>query len=36
LENLSDDDINRVWENIKEKVKTSATVSLHEMEQYKI
>jgi hypothetical protein len=27
LENLSDDDINRAWENIKENIKTSAKES---------
>ena len=38
LENLSDDeDINRVWENIKENIRTSATESLgvHELKQHK-
>ena len=38
LENLSnDEDINRVWENIKENIKTSAKKSLgiHELKQHK-
>ena len=38
LENVSEDeDINRVWESIKENIKTSATESLgmHEMKQHK-
>jgi len=38
LENLSvDEDVNRVWENIKENIKTSATESLdlHESKQHK-
>jgi hypothetical protein len=38
LENLSDDeDINRVWENIKENITTSATDSLglQELKQHK-
>jgi uncharacterized protein YoaH (UPF0181 family) len=38
LGNLSDgEDINRVWENIKENIKTSAKecFSLHEMKQHK-
>ena len=38
LENLSvDEDINRVWENIKENIKTSATESLglHGLKQHK-
>jgi len=38
LENLSDnEDINRVWENIKENIRTSATESLgvHELKQQK-
>jgi hypothetical protein len=38
LENLSDDeDIHRVWESIKENIKTSAKESLvlHEMKQHK-
>jgi hypothetical protein len=37
LENLSDDeDINRVWESIKENIKTSAkeSLGLHEMQQH--
>jgi hypothetical protein len=37
LENLSDsEDINRAWENIKENIKTSATMSLgmHERKQH--
>jgi hypothetical protein len=37
LENFSDDeDINRVWQNIKENVKTSAkeSLSLQELEQH--
>jgi hypothetical protein len=38
LENVSEDeDINRVWESIKENIKTSTTESLgmHEMKQHK-
>jgi len=38
LENVSEEeDINRVWESIKENIKTSATESLgmHEMKQHK-
>ena len=38
MENLNDsEDINRVWENIKENIKTSATESLglHELKQQK-
>ena len=38
LENLSDDeDINRVWENIKENIKTSAkeSLGLYELKQHK-
>jgi len=38
LENLCDsEDINRVWENIKENIKTTAKVSLrlHELKQHK-
>jgi len=38
LENLSDDeDINRVWENIKKNIKTSAkdSLGLHELRQHK-
>ena len=36
LENLSEDeDINRVWENIKENMKTSTKESLHELKQHK-
>ena len=38
LENLSDsEDINRVWENIKENIKTStkASLGLHELKQHK-
>jgi hypothetical protein len=38
LENLSDDkDINRVWENIKENIKTSTkeSIGLHELKQCK-
>jgi len=37
LENLSDsEDINRVWENIKESIKTSAkdSLCLHELKQH--
>ena len=35
--NISDDDINRAWENIKENIKTSAKESLgpHELKQHK-
>jgi hypothetical protein len=38
LEDVSDDeDINRAWESIKEKIKTSAkeSLGLHEMKQHK-
>ena len=38
MENLCDsEDINRVWENIKENIKTTAKVSLrlHELKQHK-
>jgi len=38
LENLNvDEDVNRVWENIKENIKTSAkeSLSLHEWKQHK-
>ena len=38
MENLNvDEDVNRVWENIKENIKTSAKVSLglHEWKQHK-
>jgi hypothetical protein len=38
LENVSDDeDINRVWESLKENIKTSAkeSLGLHEMKQHK-
>jgi hypothetical protein len=38
LENLIvDEDINRVWENIKENIKTSAkeSLGLHELKQHK-
>jgi len=39
LENLNDDeDVNRAWENVKEKIKTSANESLHlqELKQHKL
>ena len=39
LENLRDnEDINRAWENIKEKIKTSAkeSLGLHELKQHKL
>ena len=38
LENLNvDEDVNRVWENIKENIKTSAkeSLGLHEWKQHK-
>ena len=37
LGNISDDDINRAWENITENIKTSAKVSidLHELKKQK-
>ena len=38
LETLNDDeDVNRIWENIKENIQTSAkeTLGLHELKQYK-
>jgi len=38
FENLSDDDdINRVWKNIKDNIKTSATecLGIHELKQHK-
>jgi len=37
LENLSDGDVNRAWENVKENIKTSAkdSLGLQELKQHK-